>query len=158
MFILEIKNDEQLGKDAADILSNYIREYNLLNRVVVGTFHPEVEEYLTTKHSDILRGASMSSAAGFVVTTMLGVNSLFKTSVTALQIPPEYEVIDDVFSLKLNKKSYIKKAHKRNISVQYWTINDVEEMKELIDLGADVIMTDRPDLLYNLLKEEYKCR
>lgn len=157
-FILEIKNKGELGTTAANTLCDKIREFGLVNRVVVGTFHPEVEKHLTEYHPDILRGASMSSAAGFVVTTMLGVNSLYSTSVTALQIPTDYEVIDDVFTLRLNKKSYIRKAHKRNISVQYWTINDVDEMRELIDLGADVIMTDSPDILYNLLKDEYYCR
>ena len=38
------------------------------------------------------------------------------------------------------------------MEVHYWTINDVETMQELIDLGADGIITDRPDLLIELLK------
>jgi glycerophosphoryl diester phosphodiesterase len=54
---------------------------------------------------------------------------------------------------ELDKKTYINRAHRRNISVQYWTINDKETMRHLIKLGADVIMTDNPDLLYDVLKE-----
>ena len=39
------------------------------------------------------------------------------------------------------------------MSVQYWTINEKEEMIELINLGVDVIMTDNPDVLYEVLVE-----
>ena len=103
-----------------------------------------------------MRGASMGSAAKFIVTTMLGVNLFDNSTFCALQIPTDYdiEITDDFeLSIKLDKKMYIKKAHRRGISVQFWTINDKEEMRELIELGADVIMTDNPDVLYELLNE-----
>lgn len=54
-----------------------------------------------------------------------------------------------------SKKTIIKRAHRRNIAVQYWTINDADEMRELIELGCDCIMTDNPELLSSVL-EEYK--
>jgi len=37
--------------------------------------------------------------------------------------------------------------------VYYWTINEKETMKELIDLGADGIMTDDPHLLLDVLAD-----
>ncbi|MBR2879090.1 MAG: hypothetical protein IKC02_00290 [Oscillospiraceae bacterium] len=37
-------------------------------------------------------------------------------------------------------------AHEHNIAVQYWTINDRDEMAYLQSIGADAIMTDLPDL------------
>ena len=42
-------------------------------------------------------------------------------------------------------------AHRRGMSVQYWTINEKEEMIKLIKLGVDVIMTDNLDVLYEVL-------
>ena len=56
---------------------------------------------------------------------------------------------------KLDKKTYIKRAHRRNIAVQYWTINEEEDMRHLIDLGCDAIMTDDPALLKTVL-DSYK--
>jgi len=47
----------------------------------------------------------------------------------------------------LATKGFVKRAHKHNIAVHYWTINDVEDMKHLIDIGADGIMTDYPHRL-----------
>ena len=57
--------------------------------------------------------------------------------------------------LDLTWKTYIVRAHRRNIAVQYWTINDADDMRFLIERGADAIMTDDPLLLKQVL-EEYK--
>jgi glycerophosphoryl diester phosphodiesterase len=34
-----------------------------------------------------------------------------------------------------------------------WTINDAAEMRRLLDLGVDVVMTDYPEVLESLLQE-----
>ena len=68
-----------------------------------------------------------------------------------VQIPTEYDLNGITFNLA--KKNYVKRAHRRNIYVQFWTINDKEEMRKLINIGADVIVTDNPDIMYELLKE-----
>ena len=57
--------------------------------------------------------------------------------------------------MKLDKSTLIKRAHRRNIAVQYWTINEEEEMRRLIELGCDAIMTDNPKLLKEVL-EDYR--
>jgi hypothetical protein len=123
----------------------------LEDKVIIGTFHTEVESYVEETYPHIMRGASLGSAAGFIVTQMLGVNIFYNATVTALQIPTDYTLKG--ITLQLAKKNYINRAHRRNISVQFWTINDKEEMKMLIEMGADVIMTDNPDVLYELLNE-----
>ena len=64
-----------------------------------------------------------------------------------------FEINDKDVSLKLDKKQFIRRAHRRNIAVQYWTINKEEDMRRLIDLGADAIMTDNPKLLNEVLKD-----
>lgn len=150
-YIIEIKDGDDNGYQAADILVAAIKQYNVEDKVVIGTFNTEVEKYVEEKYPEIMRGASMGTAAKFVVTQMLGVNIFETSNITALQIPTDYDVWK--ITLKLDKKSYLRRAHRRNISVQFWTINEKEEMRELIELGADVIMTDNPDVLNNLLNE-----
>jgi glycerophosphoryl diester phosphodiesterase len=44
-------------------------------------------------------------------------------------------------------------AHRRGIQVHVWTIDDRAEMARLLDLGVDGIMTDRPQVLKDLLLE-----
>ena len=44
-------------------------------------------------------------------------------------------------------------AHRLGIQVHVWTIDDRAEMARLLDLGVDGIMTDRPQVLKDLLVE-----
>lgn len=157
LFIVEIKNEGELGKKATDTLINILdTKFPVYkNRIVIGTYHDEIEKYLASTYPNMFRGASMGAAAGFIITEMFKVNLLNNAGFACLQIPMEFELFeikDKEFSLNLAKKAYIKKAHKRNIAVQYWTINDEEEMKLLIELGCDAIMTDNPKLLKQVLE------
>jgi glycerophosphoryl diester phosphodiesterase len=36
--------------------------------------------------------------------------------------------------------------------VDVWTIDEPEQMRHLLDLGADVIMTNRPEVLDRVLR------
>lgn len=44
-------------------------------------------------------------------------------------------------------------ARRRGIEVHVWTIDDPAQMHELIDLGVDGLMTDRPGVLRDVLRE-----
>jgi glycerophosphoryl diester phosphodiesterase len=46
---------------------------------------------------------------------------------------------------------FVAAAHERNLPVHVWTVNDPDEMRRLLDLGVDGIMTDRPALLRDVL-------
>jgi glycerophosphoryl diester phosphodiesterase len=45
----------------------------------------------------------------------------------------------------------IARAHRRGYHVHVWTIDDADEMTRLLDLGVDGIMTDRPQVLKDVL-------
>lgn len=153
LFIVEIKNSGDQGYNACKILNDTLNKYpKYKNRIVVGTFHDEIETELKTKYPELLRGAPTSTAAKFILTQFLGVNIFDKSDFSCLQIPTSYDL---GVTLKLDKSTIINRAHKRNIAVQYWTINDADEMRRLIELKCDCIMTDNPKLLKSVL-EEYK--
>ena len=44
-------------------------------------------------------------------------------------------------------------AHDRGVRVDVWTIDEPGEMHRLLDLGVDVIMTNRPEVLEGVLGE-----
>ena len=48
---------------------------------------------------------------------------------------------------------FVSGAHRRGLQVHVWTIDDADEMRRLLDLGVDGIMTDRPALLRDVLVE-----
>ena len=153
LFIVEIKNSGELGYEACRILYETLEQYpEYKDQIVVGTFHDEIEEELKANYADLMRGAPTGTAAKFVLTQYLGVNLFDNSDFACLQIPTSYDLGIEVY---LNKETLINRAHRRNIAVQYWTINDPDEMRELIELGCDCIMTDNPKLLREVL-EEYK--
>jgi glycerophosphoryl diester phosphodiesterase len=44
-------------------------------------------------------------------------------------------------------------AHRAGLQVHVWTVNTRSEMARLLDIGVDGLITDRPDLLRDLLVE-----
>ena len=151
MFIVEIKNGGESGYRACDILHKTLEQYpEYMDNIVVGTFNDEIEDYLKKTYPALLRGAPMGTAAVFVATQYLGVNIFDKSDFACLQIPMTYDV---GIELGLVNRGLVKRAHRRNIAVQYWTINDADDMRTLIELGCDCIMTDDPVLLKSVLDE-----
>lgn len=45
----------------------------------------------------------------------------------------------------------LRAAHRRGIEVHVWTVDDPTEMAELLAMGVDGLITDRPDLLRDML-------
>ena len=153
LFIVEIKDSGERGYEACRILYETLEKYpNYKKNIVVGTFHDEIEQELKEKYPDLLRGAPTGTAAKFVATQYLRVNLFDNSDFACLQIPMSYDV---GIELPLVAKTLVKRAHRRNIAVQYWTINDADDMRTLIEMGCDCIMTDNPELLASVL-EEYK--
>ena len=154
MFIVEIKNSGDRGKEAARILAETLEQYpGYQDQIVIGTFNQEIEDELKEKYPHLLRGASTGSAAQFVLTQYLGVNLFDNSDFSCLQIPMSYEIKG--IELGLTAKTITRRAHRRGIAVQYWTINDADEMRMLIEMGVDCIMTDDPLLMKQVL-EEYR--
>ena len=154
MFIVEIKNSGDRGKEAARILAETLEKYpGYQDQIVIGTFNQEIEDELKEKYPHLLRGASTGSAAQFVLTQYLGVNLFDNSDFSCLQIPMSYEIKG--IELGLTAKTITRRAHRRGIAVQYWTINDADEMRMLIEMGVDCIMTDDPLLMKQVL-EEYR--
>ncbi|BBM85347.1 DUF695 domain-containing protein [Candidatus Uabimicrobium amorphum] len=56
---------------------------------------------------------------------------------------------------KIPKHPYIQELRDENISLNVWTVNDVEHMRALKEVGVDAIITDYPHRLQKILKKPY---
>lgn len=50
------------------------------------------------------------------------------------------------FASVYNLPDYVKKSHELGIRVHPWTVDDEINIKKLLDMGVDAIITNRPDL------------
>jgi glycerophosphoryl diester phosphodiesterase len=50
---------------------------------------------------------------------------------------------------------FVEQAHRKNIPVQVWTVDDPASMLRLLEWGVDGVQTDRPDLLAAVLHERF---
>ncbi|TMW73359.1 glycerophosphodiester phosphodiesterase [Alteribacter natronophilus] len=143
---LKATNDRDRYEELVQSVWELIAEYGMENNVLVASF----EQDLIDSFQELSGGAAVSGGrqevTRFVVFHKLFLNSLYTPQVDAVQIPVE----ESIFNLA--DRSLIRGAHQRGMDVHYWTINDQETMQKLIDLGADGIITDRPDLLLELLE------
>ena len=64
----------------------------------------------------------------------------------ALQVPPTYE------GLCVVDAAFVARAHACGAAVHVWTIDDEAAMHELLDLGVDGVVTNRPTVLEAVLR------
>ncbi len=127
-------------------LCNLINEFNRADKVIVGSFRDEVLEGFRQNCPGVATSASPSEAGFFLAGYKIGLSDSYSPRMQVLQIPKK------IGSLQIVTEDYIRAAKERNLDVHVWTINEIEDMKRLIEIKADGIMTDYPDRLLELLK------
>jgi glycerophosphoryl diester phosphodiesterase len=63
----------------------------------------------------------------------------------ALQVPQR------THGLRIVTPAFVARAHVAGRPVHVWTVDDPAEMEELLDLGVDGLITDRTDVLKDVL-------
>lgn len=144
-YVIEIKSIGTNGRKAVDKLYEIITERNLQDRVIWSTFAPDVSSYMVKNYPEISRTADAVEAIQFYFYYRMGwdlqdVNPTY----IALQIPYGENALDNL--INLGNTEMINYAHKNNIALQYWTINNAEDIIHLTKNGADCIMTDYPQM------------
>lgn len=149
-YIIELKNGGELGKKGVDILYKVLKKRSLLNHTVFGTFHAEITEYVDENYHDLNRSASIKEVLSFYHSALRNDEQL-DVNYSALQVPYNmpYRLL-----INLGTTKVINYAHQHDIAVQYWTINKPSEQQYLSSIGADCIMTDYPDALYEITNAE----
>ena len=95
-------------------------------------------------------GASAGDVAAFVRSARDG--GAPPEGPMALQVPPEFA------RRPLVTPEFVAHAHAHDLQVHVWTINEADEMRRLLDLGVDGVMTDFPARLVEILNARGRRR
>jgi glycerophosphoryl diester phosphodiesterase len=141
-FNIDCKVDETVQP-----LINLINNKDFINRVCIGSFSQKRINFIRKSLGREVK-TSMGPAevilSKFLSYTSLGYN--FKSSYTSIPIRR--------YGINLLDERNINYLKSNNQKVIAWTINDEDQMKMLINIGIDGIMTDNLTLLKKVLIEE----
>lgn len=183
LYILEIKNTETQStieqfKEAADRLAYLIDYYEMEAQVIVASFDDKVVDYYREIDEKTATASGWNESLMFVVMSAFDIDFFYNPKAHALILPNIDETIggstadlvaklpqmyrerivlniDGTYHTNLITKNLINDAHRKNMAVLYWTVNDPDEMRKAIEAGADGIITDYPNILKQILDEEY---
>lgn len=132
----EAVTDEPRGGIAEKVLA-LVRAHDMHDQVVISSFDPRALAQTRQLDPDIHTA------------------SLFDRELQKGMRPSEVmeEVGSNGFNLsqEIVDASIVTECHELGRPVAVYTVNEVERMKEMLDLGVDALFTDRPDLLLELL-------
>lgn len=142
---LDLKRTEPDVEPYEALLANELRRLDRMSSVIVGSFHDAAVQRFRSLAPTVATSAATGEAATFYFSMLEGVPSV--PPICAFQVPATYgdvTVVDERF---------VEAAHNADIAVHVWTINDPDEMRHLLDVGVDGLISDRPTPLAQVLKE-----
>lgn len=160
-FSIDIKDRDPA---AAERVASLIIEGGAAERVIIGSFHEKVMRYVRKKFSGIITSFSRNDIVRFLALRKLPAAALSGRHGAAMLIPEFigggiYESMGrGTRGFRIITPGLIRDAHRRGIPVLAWTINRPDNMERLIDWGIDGIVTDRIDLLKEVMTTKGLCR
>jgi len=127
-------------------LCRSIRDNRMSQKVMVACFDAGKLGEFRSVCPEVATSAGAPEAVLFYWLQWANLESAYSPNAQALQIP---ETFGDN---RIVTRRFLDAAHARNMRVHVWTVNEVEAMQRLIDLGVDGIMTDYPERLVKILK------
>lgn len=143
---IDIKDTRLPGVEG--VVFGVLREAGATRRVLVASASYDVlRRFRKVGGRECDTGASRLEIGAFYALSLLRLERLVKPAYAALQVPVDYG------PLRLVTPHFVRAAHSRGVRVDAWTINDAAQMRELLDLGVNTIITDRLETLAKVLEE-----
>jgi glycerophosphoryl diester phosphodiesterase len=132
---------KQINPPLASQLCATLHSFDMVEKVMVASFSTIALRDFRRLCPDVATSASRREVTLFFLVNLIFRGRAYRPACHALQIP-EYSS-----GIHVLTKRFLQTAHSRNLKVHVWTVNQVEDMKRLLDLGVDGIITDYPDRL-----------
>ena len=139
--IVDMKTDGLAGP-----LADLIDRLGVHDRLIVGSFSDRrIAEFRELTGGRVATSVGPKRARLWFFASRIGLGAGGNAS--ALQLPTHER------GIRVIDERLVSAAHARGIQVHAWTVNTLPEMSLLLDIGVDGLITDRADLLKDLLVE-----
>ena len=139
--VVDIKCDGMTGE-----LTRIFDTYSLYERVIVGSYRDDrLAELRQATANRVATSTGSVATRRWLLASRLGRGVAGEAK--ALQVPRQ------IRGVRMVDQRLVRVAHDSGLHVHVWTVNEPGEMRHLLDLGVDGLVTDRPDLLRDVLSE-----
>lgn len=144
---IELKPDPDSTGSYAIKVAELVLKYGRSDDVIVASFIDEPATEFKATAPCVSTSFPTGQAATAVSQSQSSGVILNPAGHHAFQVPPSLGVT-------IVTPAFVEDAHDADIAVHVWTIDDCQEMVDLLNMDVDAIMTDRPTLLAQLLEQE----
>ena len=147
-FIIEIK------QETPSIVDNFVqtlRDSGVEDKMIGSQFSDDVLAELRAAAPEIATNTGVNETLVFWGKAFDDLDPEYEPPAEFLQVPTQFDVGDRIVDVL--HPGFVPRAHELDMYVHVWTINDEQEMRDLIALGVDGIMTDDPPLLTKVINE-----
>jgi glycerophosphoryl diester phosphodiesterase len=134
---IELKTTGLRDDGLAAATVRILEDNHFLNRAVISSFNPLVLQRVRRLNPWIALGLLYASDSPIILR-----RPWFRHLLRPQALHPHYSVVDD---------RYVDWAQKRGYRIHTWTVDDPGQMWQLMRQGVDIIITNRPDLLKQVL-------
>ena len=143
---LDIKQTTPVVAPYEEALALLLRRFGRTDDVIVASFLDSATDAFSAFAPEIPTSAGTVAVAGFYQAVQAGEVPAPLRHV-ALQVPTHFG------EMTLVDRRFVEVAHEQGLAVHVWTIEEESEMRALVELGVDGIITDRPTALVAVLNE-----
>jgi glycerophosphoryl diester phosphodiesterase len=130
----------------AEAVASLIRRLDAFARVLIGSFHDDrIERFRSETGGAVATSAGKRETRSAVIAAWLG--RPVDAVADAFQVPEMHSMV------RVPTRRFVEAAHAAGKHVHVWTVNEPSRMRRLLDAGVDGIITDRPDLLDEVLAD-----
>lgn len=139
--VVDLKSD-----GLASHLARLVHDLEAHDRLIVGSFSDtRLAEFRALTGGRVATSVGPAAARKWVLASRVGRS--VKGEAAALQLPVRAR------GVRVVTPRLVDAAHRAGLQVHVWTVNHLDEMTRLLDIGVDGLITDRPDILKDLMIE-----
>lgn len=141
--VIEIKQE---APSIAAPFCERLRAAGATARVTVASFSDRALGEFRAACPEVMTSMTARELRPLVLLSKVGLSGLAPAPGQLAQVPVRAGGITVV------TPGFVRAMERRGVAVQVWTINDPAEMRRLVDMGVHGIITDRPDLMQDILR------